>query len=151
VVTGGFRHGMPPPGEPRRVPFGEGVTPFAAAFRKLAEMNFNGPILLEMWNDDAPDSLKVVEEARCWVEAQMVEGGLITHREMNYAMCLHPRFQLIQSMDFIPRYAARSGQGRAVFLIRPINTQPFMQNSRDGCPALQYFPCVRIVPRHNLA
>jgi L-ribulose-5-phosphate 3-epimerase len=73
------------PGEPRRVPFGEGVTPFAAAFRKLAEMNFNGPILLEMWNDDALDSLKVVEEARCWVEARMVEGGLITRREMNYA------------------------------------------------------------------
>ena len=79
MVTGGFRHGMPPPGEPRRVPFGEGVTPFAAAFRKLAEMNFNGPILLEMWNDDAPDSLKVVEEARCWVEARMVEGGLIDY------------------------------------------------------------------------
>ncbi len=73
------------PGEPRRVPFGEGVTPFAAAFRKLAEMNFNGPVLLEMWNDDAPDSLKIVEEARVWVEDRMVEGGLIVPREMSYA------------------------------------------------------------------
>lgn len=73
------------PGEPRRVPFGQGVTPFEAAFRKLAEMNFNGPVLLEMWNDDAPDSLKIVEEARCWVEARMVEGGLITPREMSHA------------------------------------------------------------------
>jgi len=69
------------PGEPRRVPFGEGVTPFAAAFRKLAEMNFNGPVLLEMWNDDSPDSLKIVEEARVWVEERMVEGGLISARE----------------------------------------------------------------------
>ena len=73
------------PGEPRRVPFGEGVTPFVAAFRKLAEMNFNGPVLLEMWNDDSPDSLKIVEEARIWVEERMVEGGLITAREMNHA------------------------------------------------------------------
>ena len=73
------------PGEPRRVPFGEGVTPFVAAFRKLAEMNFNGPVLLEMWNDDSPDSLKIVEEARLWVEERMVEGGLITARETNHA------------------------------------------------------------------
>lgn len=73
------------PGEPRRVPFGEGVTPFAAAFRKLAEMNFNGPILLEMWNDDAPDSLKIVEAARVWVEERMVEGGLVAPREMTHA------------------------------------------------------------------
>lgn len=73
------------PGEPRRVPFGEGVTPFTAAFRKLAEMNFNGPILLEMWNDDSPDSLQIVEEARVWVEARMIEGGLITPKELHYA------------------------------------------------------------------
>lgn len=73
------------PGEPRRVPFGEGVTPFVAAFRKLAEMNFNGPVLLEMWNDDSPDSLRIVEEARLWVEARMVAGGLISARETVHA------------------------------------------------------------------
>lgn len=73
------------PGEPRRVPFGEGVTPFVAAFRKLAEMNFNGPVLLEMWNDDSPDSLKIVEDARRWVEERMVEGGLVSPREQHYA------------------------------------------------------------------
>jgi L-ribulose-5-phosphate 3-epimerase len=73
------------PGEPRRVPFGQGVTPFEAAFRKLAEMNFNGPVLLEMWNDDSPDSLKIVEQARIWVEERMVEGGLISAREKVYA------------------------------------------------------------------
>ena len=73
------------PGEPRRVPFGQGVTPFSAAFRKLAEMNFNGPVLLEMWNDDSPDSLRIVEAARCWVEERMIEGGLISAREKAYA------------------------------------------------------------------
>ncbi|MCB9420234.1 MAG: L-ribulose-5-phosphate 3-epimerase [Ardenticatenaceae bacterium] len=73
------------PGEPRRVPFGEGVTPFEAAFRKLAEMNFNGPVLLEMWNDDSPDSLKIVEQSRIWVEERMIEGGLISAQENAYA------------------------------------------------------------------
>ena len=65
------------PGSPRRVPFGEGTTPFVQAFAKLKEMNFSGPVLLEMWNDDSPDSLRIVSEARKWVMARMVEGGLI--------------------------------------------------------------------------
>jgi L-ribulose-5-phosphate 3-epimerase len=65
------------PGEPRRVPFGEGTTPFVDAFAKLADMNFTGPVLLEMWNDDSPDSLRIVREAREWVTARMREGGLV--------------------------------------------------------------------------
>lgn len=73
------------PGEPRRVPFGEGTTPFVAAFRKLADMNFIGPVLLEMWNDDAPDSLQIVAEARAWVAARMAEGGLSTPGEVEFA------------------------------------------------------------------
>ena len=66
------------PGEPRRVPFGQGTVPFVEAFRKLAEMNFTGPVLLEMWNDDSPDSLRIVQESRQWVMTRMEEGGLIS-------------------------------------------------------------------------
>lgn len=65
------------PGEPRRVPFGEGTVPFVDAFYKLAAMGFSGPVLLEMWNDDSPDSLRIVRESREWVMARMAEGGLI--------------------------------------------------------------------------
>lgn len=65
------------PGEPRRVAFGEGVTPFIDAFATLANMGFTGPVLLEMWNDDSPDSLEIVANARRWVMDKMVEGGLI--------------------------------------------------------------------------
>jgi L-ribulose-5-phosphate 3-epimerase len=65
------------PGEPRRVPFGEGTTPFVESFAKLADMNFTGPVLLEMWNDDSPDSLRIVREAREWVGARMRDGGLV--------------------------------------------------------------------------
>lgn len=66
------------PGEPRRVPFGEGVTPFVNAFATLADMGFSGPVLLEMWNDDSPDSIKIIEQARMWVMERMAEAGLIT-------------------------------------------------------------------------
>ncbi|NTV38191.1 MAG: NAD(P)-binding protein, partial [Anaerolineales bacterium] len=31
------------PGEPRRVPFGQGIVPFVDAFRKLAELRYAGP------------------------------------------------------------------------------------------------------------
>jgi L-ribulose-5-phosphate 3-epimerase len=64
------------PGEPRRVPFGEGRVPFVAAFERLAAAGYAGPMLVEMWNDDAPDSVQRLEAARAWVVARMVEGGL---------------------------------------------------------------------------
>lgn len=67
------------PGQPRRVPFGEGVVPFGEAFQTLAELNFRGPILIEMWNDNRPDSLDLIIAARQWVQAKMAEAGLIDY------------------------------------------------------------------------
>jgi L-ribulose-5-phosphate 3-epimerase len=66
------------PGEPRRVPFGQGIVPFVDAFRKLAEMRYAGPVMLEMWNDDSPDALRIIRDARAWILARMVEAGLAT-------------------------------------------------------------------------
>ena len=65
------------PGEPRRVPFGEGDVPFVRAFERLAQLGFNGPVMVEMWNDNAPDSLQKVREARAFVVEKMIEGGLV--------------------------------------------------------------------------
>jgi L-ribulose-5-phosphate 3-epimerase len=65
------------PGEPRRVPFGEGVVPFVDAFRKLATMSYTGPIMIEMWNDNSPDSMRIIQESRQWVLDRMTEGGLL--------------------------------------------------------------------------
>ncbi|MBC6935876.1 MAG: L-ribulose-5-phosphate 3-epimerase [Chloroflexi bacterium] len=66
------------PGVPRRVPFGEGDVPFAAAFRQLAEMGFCGPVMIEMWNDDRDDSAAVCAAARAWVENRLLEAGFPT-------------------------------------------------------------------------
>ena len=65
------------PDEPRRVPFGAGVVPFVAAFQKLAEMDYSGPVLIEMWNDNRPDSMQLIVEARQWVLGKMIAGGLV--------------------------------------------------------------------------
>jgi L-ribulose-5-phosphate 3-epimerase len=65
------------PGEPRRVPFGKGIVPFTEAFDQLAKMSYTGPVMLEMWNDDSPDSLCIIREAREWVVQRMIEGGLL--------------------------------------------------------------------------
>jgi predicted hexulose-6-phosphate isomerase len=66
------------PGEPRRVPFGQGVVPFTSAFQKLATMQFGGPVMLEMWNDNSADSMRIVRDARTWVVTRMIEAGMIT-------------------------------------------------------------------------
>ena len=33
------------------IPFGKGIVDFVSAFQKLKSMNFNGPVLIEMWNE----------------------------------------------------------------------------------------------------
>ncbi|MEL6149496.1 MAG: L-ribulose-5-phosphate 3-epimerase [Chloroflexota bacterium] len=65
------------PGEPRRVPFGEGVVPFAQAFARLASINYTGPVMIEMWNDNSPDSMQIIQQSRQWVLERMAEGGLL--------------------------------------------------------------------------
>lgn len=51
--------------------------PFVEVFRKLAEMKYAGPILLEMWNDDSPDSVRIVQKAREWIVDRMVHANLM--------------------------------------------------------------------------
>lgn len=60
---------------PRRVPFGEGEVPFVAAFAQLRTMGYTGIMMIEMWNDDHPDSVQIAAAARAWVEARLVEAG----------------------------------------------------------------------------
>ena len=61
-------------GQLRYVPLGQGVVPFVEAFSKLAEMGFQGPILLELWTGNDPDAVEIVTAASGWVRARMEEG-----------------------------------------------------------------------------
>lgn len=63
-------------GEPRRVPMGEGIADFPKAFAELAEQGWSGRMMIEMWNDDAPDSVARCVHAREVVEAWLREAEI---------------------------------------------------------------------------
>ncbi|MDR0960048.1 MAG: L-ribulose-5-phosphate 3-epimerase [Propionibacteriaceae bacterium] len=64
------------PGRPRRVPFGEGVADFDGAFAELRRQRWSGRIMLEMWNDDAADSLDRCVQARQFIDERLTRAGL---------------------------------------------------------------------------
>lgn len=64
------------PGQPRRIPFGAGVADFDAAFAELARQRWSGRMMLEMWNDDAPDSLETCRVAREFIVTKLAAAGL---------------------------------------------------------------------------
>ena len=59
------------PQEFRRVPLGQGCVDFHAAFRTLRELDYRGPLVVEMWNEAAADPAAVVTEARRWLAAKV--------------------------------------------------------------------------------
>ncbi len=62
------------PGQLRYVSPGEGAVPFVDAFEKLAEIGFQAPVVLELWTEEYPDAVQIVEEAGKFIRARMREG-----------------------------------------------------------------------------
>ena len=62
------------PGQLRYVAPGEGKVPFVDAFEKLAEIGFQGPVVLELWTEEYPDALELVKDAGQFIRARMKEG-----------------------------------------------------------------------------
>jgi len=58
-------------GEFRRVPLGEGVVDFDAAFRTLRSMGYRGLFVVEMWNEAMADPVAVAEDARRWLAKKL--------------------------------------------------------------------------------
>ncbi len=63
------------PGKFKEVPFGEGCVDFVEFFRTLRELNYNGPLLIEMWTEKSQDPILEVKKAREWILERMKEGG----------------------------------------------------------------------------
>lgn len=63
-------------GEPRRVPLGEGIADFKAAFLELARQQWCGRIMIEMWNDDALDSFETCKHAHALVTDWLQAAGM---------------------------------------------------------------------------
>ncbi|MEW6932241.1 L-ribulose-5-phosphate 3-epimerase [Trueperella pyogenes] len=64
------------PGQPRRIPLGEGCADLPAAFQELARQKWSGRIMLEMWNDNAPDSMKKCIAAREYLERLLEQANI---------------------------------------------------------------------------
>ena len=64
-------------GEPRRVEMGTGVVDWDRSFALLAAQGWSGRLMIEMWNDDAPDSLSRCAAARTFIEDRAGAAGLI--------------------------------------------------------------------------
>ena len=63
-------------GEPRRVDMGNGIVDWDQSFRLLADQHWSGRLMIEMWNDDAPDSVDKCVVAREFIEAKATGAGI---------------------------------------------------------------------------
>jgi L-ribulose-5-phosphate 3-epimerase len=59
------------PGQPRRVPFGQGDVPFDVVFSSIADGHYAGPLTLEMWNDQSPTAVRAAADALTWIKERM--------------------------------------------------------------------------------
>jgi len=64
------------PGKPRRVSMGQGVVPWDEAFAELARQGWSGRMVVEMWNDDAEDSVRRAWAARQFIEEKLWRAGI---------------------------------------------------------------------------
>ncbi len=55
----------------RRIPFGEGRVDFIRAFKTIKSIGYAGPLLVEMWADDRPDTCDEIVQAKRWIEEKM--------------------------------------------------------------------------------
>jgi L-ribulose-5-phosphate 3-epimerase len=61
----------------KEVPFGDGCVDFPLVFRTLKELNYCGPMLIEMWTEKSADPLRAITDARQWLFKKMRQGGFI--------------------------------------------------------------------------
>lgn len=71
------------------IPFGTGCLDFDGVFEQLHDMNFTGPLVVEMWNTDAPDALDRIIQARTYMEAciEKVRNRHVGSRESQRLEC----------------------------------------------------------------
>jgi L-ribulose-5-phosphate 3-epimerase len=59
------------PGLMRKVPLGEGDVPFEDFFQKLPEIDFQGPLMLELWEDSNQNPQQRLTKARNWIQKRI--------------------------------------------------------------------------------
>jgi predicted hexulose-6-phosphate isomerase len=64
------------PGRHRRVRTGADLVPWNAAFAELARQQWSGRMVVEMWNNDAQDSIPRAWAARQFIEEELSRAGI---------------------------------------------------------------------------
>ncbi|MFN2143973.1 MAG: L-ribulose-5-phosphate 3-epimerase [Anaerolineales bacterium] len=62
------------PGQLRYIKPGEGAVPFVEAFAKIAEIGYQGPVVLELWTEKFPNALDLVKEGANFIKEKMQVG-----------------------------------------------------------------------------
>lgn len=62
------------PGQFRDMIFGTGDVNFSAIFRKLQELQYSGPLVIEMWGDNLPDPLQEIRRTKDYVLQEWEKG-----------------------------------------------------------------------------
>ncbi|MDO4888275.1 MAG: L-ribulose-5-phosphate 3-epimerase [Actinomycetaceae bacterium] len=65
-------------GEPRRVAMGTGIVDWDRSFELLRGQRWSGRLMIEMWNDEAPDSAERSAVARAFIEDRLHAAGIAT-------------------------------------------------------------------------
>ena len=53
------------------LPFGTGRLDFQQIFQTLSDMDFHGPMIVELWNENNPDFRKIIADARNFIQKEM--------------------------------------------------------------------------------
>jgi L-ribulose-5-phosphate 3-epimerase len=61
----------------RNIPFGEGIVDFVSAFNALREIDFCGPMLLEMWADNKKDNFTTIKNSREWIINKLKQSSYL--------------------------------------------------------------------------
>lgn len=62
-------------GVTRNISFGKGIVDFVSIFTVLKDLNFKGPMIMEMWADNNKDNAKIIGQARNWVIDKLKEAN----------------------------------------------------------------------------
>lgn len=58
----------------KKVPFGKGCVDFPHCFGLLESLGYEGPYMIEMWNEDGIPDVESIAKAKVWVEEQYDRG-----------------------------------------------------------------------------
>jgi hexulose-6-phosphate isomerase len=62
------------PGKFKNVPFGTGCVNFIQCFRKLEQLGYKGPYMMEMWSNPEQDDIQTIKDALAFIEGQYVSA-----------------------------------------------------------------------------